>query len=305
MNDQDYINKWLEGSLSDEEKKIFESTDEYQSLKKILDSVMSFRAPEYAVQAELERLQVRKSLPGRVVSMNWFSPLLRVAAILIVIVGSYFYFVGHPSSPTRVETAAAEKTEVALPDSSLVTLNAVSKLVFYEQNWTKERKVTLEGEAFFKVTKGSRFDVETSSGTIRVLGTKFNVKNRRDYFEVICYEGLVEVISAQEVVTLPPKHMFRVVKGLITKENDLNEITPGWTTQESSFQSVPFSEVIAEFERQYAVTVTTHNINPDQLFTGRFVHSNISLALKSISFPLNLSYQIMKDKNVVLSGEIK
>jgi ferric-dicitrate binding protein FerR (iron transport regulator) len=204
--------------------------------------------------------------------MNWFSPLLRVAAILIVIVGSYFYFVGHPSSPTRVETAAAEKTEVALPDSSLVTLNAVSKLVFYEQNWTKERKVTLEGDA---------------------------------YFEVICYEGLVEVISAQEVVTLPPKHMFRVVKGLITKENDLNEITPGWTTQESSFQSVPFSEVIAEFERQYAVTVTTHNINPDQLFTGRFVHSNISLALKSISFPLNLSYQIMKDKNVVLSGEIK
>ena len=76
--------------------------------------------------------------------------------------------------------------------------------------------------------------------------------------------------------------------------------------QERAFESVPFLEVINEFERQYNVTITTKNVDGDQLFTGRFVHSNISLALKSISIPLDLTYVIDETKKtVVLSRAIK
>jgi ferric-dicitrate binding protein FerR (iron transport regulator) len=266
---------------------------------------MLFKAPEYDVQAELRRLHSRKSSNGKVVPMNWFKPLLRVAAVLIVAAGGYFYFFSRTNTPTIVETAAAEKTELELPDASSVTLNALSKLTFYKKNWTRQREVTLDGEAFFKVAKGSRFEVKTSSGTVSVLGTKFNVKNRHDYFEVTCYEGLVEVHSAQEVVRLSPKRMFRVAKGTVTKDHSLKDISPSWIANESSFQSVPFGEVVKEFERQYNITVTTKNIDLDQAFTGRFIHSDISLALKSISFPLNLTIQITGDQNVVLSGEPK
>jgi ferric-dicitrate binding protein FerR (iron transport regulator) len=200
----------------------------------------------------------------------------------------------------------AEKTDLFLPDSSKVTLNAFSEASFQAYTWKRKRQVKLAGEAFFKVKKGSKFDVVTEAGTVTVLGTQFNVKVRKDYFEVICYEGMVEVRSAGKVIKLPPTKVFRTVKGLITPNDHTTEIAPAWLRNESSFESVPFNEVIEEFERQYHTTISTKNINGDQLFTGRFIHSDISLALKSISIPLNLKYEVSGDgKNVVLSGEVK
>ena len=66
-------------------------------------------------------------------------------------------------------------------------------LKYASNKWDKKRRVRLEGEAFFKVAKGSTFTVDTKTGSVKVLGTQFNVKNRIGFFEVVCYEGLVGV----------------------------------------------------------------------------------------------------------------
>lgn len=303
MEKEDYIKKWLQGTLDEEEKRIFESTEEYKLLEKLSKSLMFFKAPEYDIHAEYERFRSRSSAKGKVVAMNWLNPLLKIAAVLMVIAGSYFFFLY--DSPTVVETLAAEKTEWILPDSSFVALNALSRLSFSEKKWNNKRKVELDGEAFFKVTKGSGFDVETSSGIVRVLGTAFNVKNRKDFFEVICYEGSVEVQSTREVMKLLPKQVFRNISGEIVKANIITEDSPGWRVNESSFKSIPFLYVIQEFERQYDVSVTTRNVDRNQLFTGTFIHSDMLLALKSIAYPLNLNYQITEDKKIILTGDIK
>jgi ferric-dicitrate binding protein FerR (iron transport regulator) len=50
--------------------------------------------------------------------------------------------------------------------------------------------LTLE-EAYFQVKKGQTFSVNTTDGVVKVLGTHFNVKQRKNYFEVNCFEGLV------------------------------------------------------------------------------------------------------------------
>ena len=104
--------------------------------------------------------------------------------------GGSYYFTSLDSITT---TDLAEHTEVYLPDSSQVILNAESKISFNKKTWDENRNVTLEGEAFFKVAKGKRFTVATESGIITVLGTQFNVENRKNFFEVTCYEGLVSV----------------------------------------------------------------------------------------------------------------
>ncbi len=306
MRNHDYIKKWLNDTLRDDEKRMFEQTDEYRSLERLSKALISFKAPEYNPQSEFQRIQTAKHSrkAEKVIAMPWLQPLLRVAAVLLILTGSYFIFLWNPT--TTFATLASEKTELFLPDSSAVTLNALSKLSYQAKHWGRKRAVTLDGEAFFKVAKGSQFDVETEVGTITVLGTQFNVKMRTDYFEVVCYEGLVAVKHAGNVVKLPPAKMFRVVKGIITPDESTTEVLPGWLMQESSFESVPFGEVIKEFERQYSVSVTTNNIDLNQLFTGRFVHSNFPVALKSISIPLNLKYEVAEDqKNVALSGEIK
>ena len=303
MEKEDYIKKWLQGSLDEEEKIIFEKTEEHKSLEKLSVSLMSFKAPEYNIDIEYERFRSRAPSKGKVVAVNWLNPFLKIAAVLIVMVGVFFLF--NENSPTIVETLAAEKTELRLPDSSFVALSAFSRLSFFEKKWKKERTVELDGEGFFKVAKGSKFKVETSVGTISVLGTEFNVRNRKDYFEVMCYEGLVEVQSSKKVVQLQPKQMFRIISGVITKDSIAMDDAPGWRVDESSFRSVPFLHVMQEFERQYDVLVTTRNVDTLQLFTGTFTHSNISLALKSITIPLNLTYQMEKGKKILLTGATK
>ena len=155
------------------------------------------------------------------------------------------------------------------------------------------------------MAKGSRFDVETADGIISVLGTQFNVKAREGYFEVICFEGMVAVKVGQKIVELPPENMFRIIDGTFSTSSALKDPSPAWLRNESSFKSVPFKLVLKEFERQYDVSITTNNMNLEQLFTGRFTHDNLSLALNSISLPLNLQFKEVANNKIELSGEIK
>jgi transmembrane sensor len=305
MGNREYIEKWLNGTLSDEEKLVFEQTEEFKLLARLSTALPQFKAPDFDVQGEFQRLQANKlSDKGKVITMAWIKPLLRVAAVLLLMAASYFIFLSNPD--TTVSTLASEKTELSLPDASEVMLNASSQLTYRTKDWEENRQVTLVGEAYFKVAKGSRFDVETEAGMVTVLGTQFNVKVRKNYFEVICYEGLVQVKSRQKEVKLKPGKMLRIINGVVAVAERTAEVSPAWLTQESAFESVPIAEVFAEFERQYNITITTKNVNTDQLFTGRFVHSDISLALKSISIPLDLTYEIDEaKKTVVLSGEVK
>lgn len=300
MEKEEYIRKWIEGSLDEEERNNFEKTEAYKSLQKISESLRAFRAPEYPVEEEWSRLAGQKPGRSKTISVHWLQSFSRIAAILVILFGIYYLFLHETTNTIRTNTA--ENTALQLPDSSSVILNAQSVLSYSSRNWFQSRKVKLDGEAYFSVTHGTKFEVVTTAGTIEVLGTQFNVKNRPDYFEVICYEGLVRVESAGEVDELPPHHMYRVLNGQVTKSDNMQEHKPGWIRNESSFHSVPFNQVIREFERQYDVTITLQNVDKDQLFTGRFVNSDMNLALQSITIPLNLRYQIEKNQKIVLSG---
>lgn len=304
MENEYYIKKWLEGTLDDNEKAFFERTETYKSLEQLSNALTSFKAPEYDIDAEYEGLKVlMSSKKGKVLNMRWLTPVLKLAAVLVAIAGSYFLFLHDPS--TVIKTLAAQKTEITLPDSSMVALNALSRIAFREKNWEEERRVELEGEAFFEVARGSRFDVITSAGTVRVLGTAFNVVNRKDYFEVICYEGSVRVESGSEIIKLLPKQIFQKINGVGSTGNEkATNTAPDWRRSESSFESVPFHQVMQEFERQYDVSIVTRNVDSEQLFTGTFTHSDLSLALKSIAFPLNLSYKV-EGKKIILASDSK
>ncbi len=68
-----------------------------------------------------------------------------------------------------------------LPDGSIVWLNADSRLSYSESFGRKNRNVRLEGEGYFEVEHGEHpFVVQTDSAQIKVLGTKFDIKNYSD-----------------------------------------------------------------------------------------------------------------------------
>ena len=146
-------------------------------------------------------------------------------------------------------------------------LNAGSTINFNENSWDEKRLVKLSGEAFFKVAKGSKFEVITDLGIVSVLGTQFNVKNRGANFEVVCYEGLVAVSVKGKTVKLSAGDSFKLG---IVYENVIIKNTPLWINNESDFKSEPVINVINEFERQYNVSVQTTNIDENRLFARQY-----------------------------------
>ncbi|AXT21296.1 DUF4974 domain-containing protein [Flavobacteriaceae bacterium AU392] len=298
MKREELIKKWLDNELTPQEFEAFNALEDVEFLKKLSNNVKQFKAPEYDTSEELDKL-FSKTKPIQLSSRNWIKPLLRVAAILTICF-SIYYYTTTLDSDTNITTLVAQKTKVILPDASKVEINALSDLTFNKNTWGEERTVSLDGEAYFKVAKGSTFNVNTPSGIITVLGTQFNVKHRDDIFEVICYEGSVGVSYNSTTVTLKPGETFLIIDGNNINIPKENIIKPSWINNRSNFKSLPFKYVINEFERQYNVTINVKNIDVNELYTGHFFHNDINHALKSITLPLNLKHNSENNSNVIV-----
>lgn len=298
MKKKDLIRKWLDNDqLTSLESEAFKNLDAYDSYIKIAQTAKNFKAPNYDLDSNLKELTSkisdRKTEHNSLFNRNM---MMRVAAILVLGFGIYFSF--FYSSQTVIKTLAGQKTLIDLPDGSTVNINALSSIQYQKEEWQNNRLIVLEGEAYFDVAKGKRFDVKTDTGIISVLGTEFNIKQRENYFEVVCYEGLVSVLYKGNTTKLPAGNVFKVVQN-----RTLNETTsllkPKWIENNSTFTSVPYKYILKEFERQYNVTITAKNIDLNKLFTGNFVHSNIQTAIQSITIPMRLDYTI-NDNNITL-----
>lgn len=293
MKREDLIQKWLNHELNAEELKAFKNLEDYDALVKMDTHLKAFKAPEFHTSEELNAVLKHIKTP-KAKSQNWIRTAIRIAAVVVICFSVYYSL----TLDTTVSTLAANKeTNIELPDASIVSLNALSSVTFNRHNWSKNRSVELEGEAFFKVAKGSKFEVKTEAGTVTVLGTQFNIKQRNNYFEVICYEGKVGVTYQNQQTTLLAGDSFLMIDGkLIAKEKE-KLATPSWLNNESQFISLPYNIVLDEFERQYNVIIDPTNIDVNQLFTGGFSHNNMDLALQAITLPLHVTYS--KTKNTI------
>jgi ferric-dicitrate binding protein FerR (iron transport regulator) len=225
---------------------------------------------------------------------------LSAAAAVVIMLGVGFFYL--QSLEPTLEAPLAQRAEAVLPDASEILLNAGSEITYNEAQWSEDRRIELKGEAFFKVARGETFTVETPTGKVTVLGTQFNVQQRGTVFIVSCYEGLVRVDYKGESLELPAGRSFRVV-GNKTETIDIQEgAVPGWTRNESTFRSMPLSFVLEELERQYDIEVTFGDIDTNRIFSGSFSNTNMDLALKSISAPLQLNYEV-KGNKVLLYAE--
>ncbi|SEL97099.1 FecR family protein [Aquimarina amphilecti] len=300
MKKEDLINKWLNNDqLTKQESEAFEKLDVYDSYVKISETAKKFSAADYDTASNLKNLTKvlsnRKKMPQ---NKSYIKILTSVAAVFVIGIGLYFSF--FKDYDTTIKTIS-DKSTFNLPDSSMVRLNATSTLTYNKKNWENERKVSLQGEAYFKVAKGKKFDVHTPSGLISVIGTRFNIKQRENLFEVVCYEGVVSVTIGDEIKYLRAGDALEYNSNTI-KDKTVADKEPKWYYNKSYFFKTPFSRVIKELEWQYGVTLETKNIDPAILFTGNFVHSDIEIALKSITIPMRLKY-VINDKTVTLYKE--
>ncbi|QBA64825.1 FecR family protein [Muriicola soli] len=292
---ENYLAKWLNNELSGEDLETFKRSEEYASYLKIVKASDSLTPPSFDVEQALADLKKRQEVSEpKVIKMRTSGFLMRIAAAVTVLIAASIFYIS--TLDESFTTEYAQRTEIVLPDASEVTLNAGSELSFSERNWDQERKLSLKGEAYFKVAKGEKFTVNTPMGIVSVLGTQFNVESRDEFFEVSCYEGLVSVKFQNKERKLPAGTSFLVIKGKIIDVQMPVTTEPSWINNESSFKSIPFVYVLQEFERQYNVEVETQNVDLNALFTGTFSNTNINLALQSISTPSQINFTLEGNK---------
>ena len=304
MENEKKILKWFDKELSKSEIEELKQTENFETLDKIAHYSAQMQTPQVDAQGNLDAFKARniskkETKIRRLNLKNWY----RVAAVLVVLLtSSYFLFF---STVRTFETSIAQTKTFNLPDNSEVVLNAGSKITFDEKKWKEKRDLTLEGEAYFKVEKGQTFSVNTKEGIIKVLGTHFNVKQRTNYFEVNCYEGLVSVTFKNETVKLPSGKTFRVINNQVEAVADFNSPNPSWIQRESSFNQIPLDQVIAELERQYDLKIKTEGIDTSKLFSGSFTHDDQNIALLAVTIPLKLSYKIEGKTIIFYNYEVK
>lgn len=186
------IAKYLQGETSPEEtrnlfawvnsdpehRRYFEEMQQVWELTAVPDWQPSEQAQDAAWQ-NLARILDDAERPPRAIAKRRFWWLRVAAALVVGALLAWWWLAPRPSEHPILavyQTLPGESTEVYLPDSSRVILNANSRLE-HEIHFSR-RQVTLIGEAFFEVTpqKGSPFTVQAGALTTTVLGTAFNVR---------------------------------------------------------------------------------------------------------------------------------
>lgn len=297
-----FLAKWIAGELSDTEFKQLVSEADYLAYQKIKEGISVYQYIETAdndltlkqIKNKISSIKTKKK-SHKVISI-YYKAAIAVAASLLLLFGlNNFFF-----NEVKISTNFGEQQTITLLDGSKVILNAKSKLIYNKKDWTKNREVTLDGEGFFKVKKGSTFTVNTTNGSVTVLGTQFNVLNYSNFFETTCYQGKVSVLSSEQKFILKPKMRVTNNKGLITNSTIQPNQNPTWLDGISSFKAVPLKQVILALEKQFNISFKPYNIDDSVIFTGSFDNKNLKSALASVFETVQINYTV---KNNIVTLE--
>ena len=205
-----------------------------------------------------------------------------------------------------------------LPDSTVVWLNAGSKLTYNEHFGTNNRNATLVGEAFFDVKKSTMpFIIHANTVQIKVLGTAFNVKAYPDEktTETSLLRGRVEITLDKrpgELYILKPNEKLVVANEPVEKEtivpekkqpiavlerikhlNDSTIIETSWVHNEFIFEDEAFSDIARKMERWYGVNIEFKDGNiANEHISGTFTTETIQEALTALQYSTKFHYSV-------------
>ncbi|MEM0939269.1 MAG: FecR domain-containing protein [Bacteroidota bacterium] len=230
-----------------------------------------------------------------------FSPwILSGAAASIALVVAFVFILQSPpvTETIHLRTISGESLEHRLPDGSVLKMNAISSIL-YNEDWDRTLKLT--GEAFFQVTKGKKFTVQTALGSVDVLGTSFNVFARDSLFEVTCKTGRVRVSIPEKGVEaeLTPGNSVLAKSDTVLRTMLSPEEIGTWTAGEFYFSNRPVREVLKEVERQYNTEINL--LSDDSLrFTGYFYKkADLASTLNLICLPLGLKFKQENERYII------
>ncbi|NLR64834.1 DUF4974 domain-containing protein [Chitinophaga varians] len=311
------LDKYLKGDCTEQERQLLESWYEAYESRLADDGPAELPA---LYDHMVVRLQAEEEWAVPVKKMrSWWKV---AAALLVLIAGTLLVWVLSSSRMEEVRTLAGHHRQVTLPDGTLVWLNVSSSLKYSTGMKNGKRDVYLEGEGYFDVAASDRypFIIHTKDITVKVLGTRFNLKAYTgESLETSLLQGKVAVslnhrpekslqLSPQYKLTLTRKEAAEQASGedwgefiaevLPIQREGETEIL--WQKDKMEFHDKPFSELARIMERWYGKTIIIKDtsLNSNR-FNGTFRREDINRALKALQITADFNYKIKGDTVII------
>jgi transmembrane sensor len=204
----------------------------------------------------------------------------------------------------EMQTAFGQIMKVTLADGSVVTLNANSKLRYAKDFLgSNQREIWIDGEAFFDVAKrmvkGKKqpFTVHANDLSIQVLGTAFNVNNRRGTVNVALEHGQVKVVdennNTNHVMLKPGEGVTHSdQKKQLLKEKVAVADYASWKNRVIVFRKKSLTEIAEMMKDLYNMKVIIDNpALSAETFTGSFPTDSSEVLFKKLEkmYPLEVT----------------
>lgn len=233
-----------------------------QEFEKILDKlVASTRSPRGRFSKDNSWKLLEKRLPRlqrRILSLRTMAGAAAVAVLCVL--GWWAYYMFAPV-PLQTVSTLAETRSIILPDQTEIMLNRYSSLTYPERFRGKDRKVQLQGEAYFEVSKDAAhpFKVEAGAVMVQVLGTHFNIDAYPEDIQVktTLLEGSVAVSlieKAEERLILSPNEsaVYNKDKKSLTLHSEKNATREiAWRNGTLLFKNTPLQEIVRELSNAF------------------------------------------------------
>lgn len=281
MNKQEdnLLAKWLEGSITKKEREVLHQQVDLTALREVLDRQQQLDVEVVAADdmwTTFEQQQFPKDsgaadTPSKPIAQNRRTWLVALVLILLSLLIGWFFLSRQGNK--KIETLPGEQQEQIFADGTKVQISPGSVLR-YESDWSTARRLNLQGQAYFDVTKGQPFEVKTPIGKIEVLGTEFDIWQSGNYLRVQCFEGSVRVsVDEQKSLVLKKGEAVHFRNGgnldrSTVSGPDNYRGQADWLDAKRNYKKIAIQEVLADITRFYGVEVKAEGKNLQTDFTG-------------------------------------
>lgn len=310
---QELLNKYIAGDATPEEKEEVarwldadkKNMKEFLALRKLYD--ISIWQQEFAPVAKDKLSLGNKRWTLRSASFE----LAKVAAIFILAFTIvYSFLINEDNDSAKMQTIfvpPGQRAELTLTDGTKVWLNAKTTFTFPDKFTANNRRVTLDGEGYFDVTKNPEkpFIVNTERYDIKVMGTEFNVTaySGSSVFETSLLKGAVEVFSPAKdtKVSLEPHMRTYEENGILKKDTIEHENYFLWKEGLICFYDEPVDKMIKKLQLYYDVKIDVQNKTLlNNRYSGKFrTKDGVEHVLKVLQLNNKFSYEKDNDRNLI------
>ena len=242
--------------------------------------------------------------------VRFFIKFIEIAAVAVVTLVITLFYKNREEqnywlTAQKISAPAGQRVQLELSDGTQVWLNARTKIEYPAAFVGKDRRVKLDGEAYFQVAKNASkpFIVQTSKGDVEVLGTKFNVESYSDdnTFTTALMEGAVKVTAGGYQCNLKPNQMAYLKDGKI-RVAPIEDYNPyRWREGIISFKNETFPDIIHEFEKYYGVEFRIENKTVmSYRCSGKFRHSDgVQYALRVLQKDVDFKFTRDEENHII------